>query len=104
MWSSAVITQFPQGSSCCLFGDAFLLTMVLKCGCLSCRSLPVSSNQSNHSPLTIPSCLFPDYLIPQLHLFFVCPCVLVKIMLFYKDTNMLVSSFSKKKKTYYFLI
>lgn len=36
---------------CCAFGDAFLITTIVQSGCLSYCSLPVSSNQSGHSPL-----------------------------------------------------
>ena len=52
MWSSAVVAHPSQGSTCCAFWDAFLLTTIVHSGYLDYCSLSVSSKQSGHSLLT----------------------------------------------------
>lgn len=46
MWSSVVVAYLPQGSICCTFWHALLLTTFIKCGYFSYCSLPALSNQS----------------------------------------------------------
>ncbi len=48
MWSSAAV----QGSTCCVFRDGILHTLVVTSGYLSYCCLSIISNQSGQSPLT----------------------------------------------------
>ncbi len=50
MWSSAAGAHLLQGSTCCVFRDGILHTLVVTSDYLSCLS--IISNQSVHSPLT----------------------------------------------------
>ncbi len=51
VWSSAV-AYLLQGSTCCVFRDGILHTLVVMSGYLSYCCLSIISNRSNHSPLT----------------------------------------------------
>ncbi len=50
MWSSAAVAHLLQGSTCCVFRDGVLHTLVVTSDYLS--YLSIISNQSAHSPLT----------------------------------------------------
>ncbi len=52
MWSSAAGAHMLQGSTCCVFRDGILHTLVLTSGYLSFCCLSIISNQSAHSHLT----------------------------------------------------
>ncbi len=52
VWSSAAVAHLLQGSTCCVFRDAILHTLVITSGYLSYCCLSIISNQSVHSPLT----------------------------------------------------
>ncbi len=52
VWSSAAGVHLLQGSTCCVFRDGVLQTLVVTSGCLSYCCLSIISNQSVHSPLT----------------------------------------------------
>ncbi len=52
MWSSAAGAHLLQGSTCCVFRDGILHTLVVTSGYLSYCCLSIISNQSAHSPLT----------------------------------------------------
>ncbi len=52
MWSSAAVAHLLQGSTCCVFRDGILHTLVVTSGYLSYCCLSIISNQSAHSPLT----------------------------------------------------
>ncbi len=52
MWSSAAGAHLLQGSTCCVFRDGILHTLVVMRDYLSYCCLSIISNQSNHSPLT----------------------------------------------------
>ncbi len=52
MWSSAAVAHLLQGSTCCVFRDCILHTLVVTSGYLSYCCLSIISNQSAHSPLT----------------------------------------------------
>ncbi len=51
MWSSAAVAHLLQGSTCCVFRDGVLHTLVVTSGDLSYFCLSIISNQSSHSPL-----------------------------------------------------
>ncbi len=51
MWSSAAGAHLVQGSTCCVFRDGVLHTLVVTSGDLSYCCLSIISNQSAHSPL-----------------------------------------------------
>ncbi len=50
--SSAAVAHLLQGSTCCVFRDGILHTLVITSGYLSYCCLSIISNQSVHSPLT----------------------------------------------------
>ncbi len=52
MWSSAAEARLLQGSTCCVFRDGLLHTLVVTSGYLSYCCLSIISNQPGHSPLT----------------------------------------------------
>ncbi len=52
VWSSAAGAHLLQGSTCCVFRDGILQTLVVTSGYLSYCCLSIISNQSAHSPLT----------------------------------------------------
>ncbi len=52
VWSSAAVVHLLQGSTCCVFRDGILHTLVVTSGYLSYCCLSIISNQSVHSPLT----------------------------------------------------
>ncbi len=52
VWSSAAVVHLLQGSTCCVFRDGILHTLVVTSGYLSYCCLSIISNQSAHSPLT----------------------------------------------------
>ncbi len=52
MWSSAAVDHLLQGSTCCVFRDDILHSLVVTSGYLSYCCLSIISNQSAHSPLT----------------------------------------------------
>ncbi len=52
MWSSAAGAHLLQGSTCCVFRDGILHTLVVTSGYLSYCCLSIISNQSAHPPLT----------------------------------------------------
>ncbi len=52
MWSSAAVAHLLQDSTCCVFRDGILHTLVVTSGYLSYCCLSIISNQSVHSPLT----------------------------------------------------
>ncbi len=52
MWSSAAVAHLLQGSTCCVFRDGILHTLVVMSGYFSYCCLSIISNQSAHSPLT----------------------------------------------------
>ncbi len=52
VWSSAAGVHLFQGSTCCVFRDGILHTLVVTSGYLSYCCLSIISNQSVHSPLT----------------------------------------------------
>ncbi len=52
MWSSAAGAHLLQGSTCCVFRDGILHTLVVTSGYLSYCCLSIISNQSVYSPLT----------------------------------------------------
>ncbi len=52
VWSSAAVVHLLQGSTCCVFRDGILYTLVVTSGYLSYCCLSIISNQSVHSPLT----------------------------------------------------
>ncbi len=52
VWSSAAGAHLLQGSTCCVFRDGILHTLVVTSGYLSYCCLSIISNQSAHSPLT----------------------------------------------------
>ncbi len=52
VWSSAAGAHLFQGSTCCVFRDGILQTLVVTSGYLSYCCLSIISNQSVHSPLT----------------------------------------------------
>ncbi len=52
MGSSAAEAHLLQGSTCCVFRDGILHTLVLTSGYLSYCCLSIISNQSAYSPLT----------------------------------------------------
>ncbi len=52
MWSSAAVAHLLQGSTCCVFKDSILNTLVVTSGYLSYCCLSITSIQSAHSPLT----------------------------------------------------
>ncbi len=52
VWSSAAGAHLLQGSTCCVFRDGILHTLVVMSGYLSYCCLSIISNQSVHSPLT----------------------------------------------------
>ncbi len=51
VWSSAAGAHLLQGSTCCVFRDGILHTLVVTSGYLSYCCLSIISNQSAHSPL-----------------------------------------------------
>ncbi len=51
VWSSAAGAHLLQGSTCCVFRDGVLHTLVVMSGYLSYCCLSIISNQSVHSPL-----------------------------------------------------
>lgn len=52
MWASAVVVHSLEGLMRYAFGDAFLLTTFVKSSYLGYYRLPVSSDESSHSPLS----------------------------------------------------
>ncbi len=52
VWSSAAVSHLLQGSTCCVFRDDILYTLVVTSGYFSYCCLSIISNQSVHSPLT----------------------------------------------------
>ncbi len=52
VWSSAAVAHLLQGSTCCVFRDGILHTLVVTSVYLSYCCLSIISNQSTHSPLT----------------------------------------------------
>ncbi len=52
VWSSAAVAHLLQGSTCCVFRDGILHTLVVTSDYLSYCCLSIISNQSAHSPLT----------------------------------------------------
>jgi len=52
MWSSAAVAHLLQGSTCCVFRDGLLHTLVVPSGYLSYCCLSIIFNQSVHLPLT----------------------------------------------------
>ncbi len=52
VWSSAAGAHLFQGSTCCVFRDGIMHTLVVTSGYLSYCCLSIISNQSAHSPLT----------------------------------------------------
>src|SRR4029434_2169893 len=52
MSSSAAVAHLLQGSTCCVFRDALLHTLVVTSGYFSYCCLSIILNQSGHSPLT----------------------------------------------------
>ncbi len=52
VWSSAAVAHLLQCSTCCVFRDGILHTLVVTSGYLSYCCLSIISNQSAHSPLT----------------------------------------------------
>ncbi len=52
VWCSAAVAHLLQGSTCCVFRDGILHTLVVTSGYLSYCFLSIISNQSAHSPLT----------------------------------------------------
>ncbi len=52
VWSSATVAHLLQGSTCCVFRDDILYSLVVTSGYLSYCCLSIISNQSAHSPLT----------------------------------------------------
>ncbi len=52
VWSSAAVAHLLQGSTCCVFRDGILHTLVVTSGYLSYCCLSIISIQSAHSPLT----------------------------------------------------
>ncbi len=52
MLSSAAVTHLLQGSTCCVFRDGILHTLVVTNGYFSYCGVSIISNQSAHSPLT----------------------------------------------------
>ncbi len=52
MWSSAAGVHLLLGSTCCVFRDGILHTLVVTSGYLSYCCLSIISNQSVYSPLT----------------------------------------------------
>ncbi len=52
VWSSAAVAHLLQGSTCCVFRDGILHTLVVTSVYLSYCCLSIISNQSVHSPLT----------------------------------------------------
>ncbi len=52
VWSSAAVDHLLQGSTCCVFRDGILHTLVVTSGFLSYCCLSIISNQSAHFPLT----------------------------------------------------
>ncbi len=52
MWSSAAVAHPLQCSTCCVFRDGILHTLVVTSGYLSYCCLSIISDQSAYSPLT----------------------------------------------------
>ncbi len=52
VWSSAAVAHVFQGSTCCVFRDGILHTLVVMSVYLSYCCLSIISNQSAHSPLS----------------------------------------------------
>ncbi len=52
VWSSAAVAHLLQGSTCCVFKNGILHTVVVTSVYLSYYCLSIISNQSAHSPLT----------------------------------------------------
>ncbi len=52
VWSSAAVAHLLQGSTCCVFRNGILYTLVEMSDYLSYCYLSIISNQSAHSPLT----------------------------------------------------
>ncbi len=52
MWSSAAGAHLLQGSTCCVFRDGILHTLVVTSGYLSYCCLSIISDESAHSRLT----------------------------------------------------
>ncbi len=52
VWSSAAVALLLQDSTCCVFRDGILHTLVVTSDYLSYCCLSIISNQSAHSPLT----------------------------------------------------
>ncbi len=52
VWSSAAVAHLLQGSTCCVFRDGILYTLVVTSGYLSYCCLSIIFNQSAHSPQT----------------------------------------------------
>ncbi len=52
VWSSTAVAHLLQGSTCCVFRDGILHTLVVTSGYFSYCFISIISNQSAHSPLT----------------------------------------------------
>ncbi len=52
VWSSAAVAHLLQCSTCCVFRDGVLHTLIVTSDCLSYCCLSIISNQFAHSPLT----------------------------------------------------
>ncbi len=61
MWSSAAVAHLLQGSTCCVFRDGLLHTLVVTSDYFILFSLSIIFNQSAHSPQTSTRHYRPHY-------------------------------------------